>query len=171
MGNSNREKGDRYELASLELIKRIRHDLGIDNVERSSDQLLEGSSGTSWAPDLIAYTSDDSEIVIECRFRGARTNGVKQADMAGIAYSLLDTGAAGILITTKSPQKGARLIAESEKIGIIEFQPGDTFDDYVARTANLLRNHAFLGTSDSLNMTDECSVELEYSDGTVRQIR
>jgi len=171
MGNSSKEKGDRYEIASLELIKRIQHELGVTDVLRDSDLSLSGASGTSWTPDLIAYRSNQAEIAIECRFRGPRSGGVKQADMGGFAYSLLDTGVKGIIITSRPPQKGACSIAEAEQIGVIEFQPGDSFDEYVCRTANFLRNHFFLGTSDSLELSDECCIELEHKDGTTRYIQ
>lgn len=162
----SKTNGDKYEVASIELMKRIQHDLGIKDVERGAGRAVIGQCGTPWNPDQLAFTSDGTMIIVECRYRGPRTGGVKQNDMAAFAYILDDTGAEGIVITTKPIQKGAKMVAKNEIIGIIEFQPGDTFDDFVARTANFLRNHLFLGTSDSLDFSDDCCIELEYKDGS-----
>jgi hypothetical protein len=55
-------------------------------------------------------------ILVECRQRS--TKRIDQEQVAGLAFRIQDTGAAGgLIVTTVGPQKGAELVAKASKIG------------------------------------------------------
>ncbi len=103
--------------------------LGLERVE--GKQKLIGESGTTWEVDRKGVTTNGRAIVvIECR--RYTTSKLKQKDMAALAYTIRDVGAAGgIVVTPKGVQEGARKIAEYEGIRIVGLDQDATRTDFM----------------------------------------
>lgn len=157
---SNTSKGDKYEEACLELLKRIAHELVITDIKADQTKLA-GVIG-KWEPDLIAEQSNGGLVKIECRFKGRGTGAISGEEMGGIQFVLEDVSASGIVISTKPVQELAKNIAKAKNITVIEFIPGITFGDYCAKITESLREWFAVGADDSFGTCDEC--KLSYLD-------
>src|SRR2546430_13239803 len=98
-----------YEDAARKVLLDIRQVLGISTVE--GKQSVEGESGTNWEIDAKAWREGSSGFLVI----GARrhtTAGLKQKDLAALAYGIQDVGGSGGIVVSPLPmQKGARIIA------------------------------------------------------------
>ena len=145
-----------YEDAARKVLADIRQVLGVSAVE--GKQLLAGLSGTSWEIDAKAWCEgSDGFLVVEVRRHTSA--GLKQEEVAAVAYRIQDVGASGGIIVTPSPmQKGARLVAASADISHVRLSPESTTESYLAE----FMGRRFLGASitESLHATDSCDAQV-----------
>ena len=142
----------------------IRQILGISAVE--GKQSLEGVSGTSWELDAKAWCEgSDGFLVVEIRRHTSA--GLKQEDLAAVAYRIQDVGGSGGIIVSPLPmQRGARLVAASADISHVRLSPESTTESYLAE----FMGRRFLGASitESIHATDSCDAQItrEAPNGT-----
>lgn len=145
-----------YEDAARLVVADIRKVLGIGTAE--GKQTLEGASGTTWELDAAACREgSDGFLVIEVRrHTGA---GLKQEELAAIAYRIQDVGGSGGVVVSPLPmQKGAQIVAASADIAHVRLSPESTTESYLAE----FMGRRFLGDSvtESLHATDTCDAEV-----------
>jgi hypothetical protein len=145
-----------YEDAARRVLADIRKVLGIGTVE--GKQTLKGASGTTWELDATAYREgSDGFLVIEARrHTGA---GLKQEELAAIAYRIQDVGGSGgIVVSPLRMQKGARIVAASADIAHVRLSQESTTESYLAE----FMGRRFLGdtVTESLHATDTCDAEV-----------
>ena len=138
-----KEPWERYEEVANYLVGKLADALGLGLERVEGKQKLIGESGTTWEVDRKGVTTNGRAIVVvECR--RYTTSKLKQKDMAALAYTIRDVGAAGgIVVTPKGVQGGARKIAEYEGIQIVHLDADSTTTDYVLKS---LRD-VFIGVS------------------------
>lgn len=139
-------------------------ELNISNVE-GKQQVKGKRSGTDWEIDAKAVCKDgESFLIVECRkYKKAKQ---KQAQVAGLAYEILDTGAAGgIIVSPLGLQKGAELIAKAEKIHKILLTPESTTQDYLMK----FMEKTFMGFSSTVAISDFVIVRTFNSDKEMRE--
>lgn len=119
-----------YEEAARKVLSDIRRVLGLENVE--GKQLLGGKSGTQWEIDAKAWCEDsDRFMVVEVRRH--TTAGLKQEELAAIAYRVEDLGSSGGIVVSPLPlQQGAKLVAASANIQHVRLSSGSTTEAYLA---------------------------------------
>jgi hypothetical protein len=153
-----------YEGAACKVLADLRQVLGISAVE--GKQSLEGVSGTSWEIDAKAWCEgSDGFLIVEVR--RLTTAGLKQEDVAAIAYRIRDVGGSGGVIVSPLPmQKGARLVAASADISHIRLSPESTTETYLAEFMG--RRFIGVSASDSMQFTDSCDAQVVHgaSNGT-----
>jgi hypothetical protein len=97
----------------------------------------------------------DGLIIIECR-RYTKSK-QKQEDVGALAYRIIDTGASGgIVVSPLGLQEGAATVAAAENIQTVYMDENSTSTDYFLR----FLNDTFVGMSDTINVTDELTVEI-----------
>src|SRR5688572_10628180 len=134
-----------YEATARHLLNELRAHLGL-RVEHYHS--VTGQSGTTWEIDAKGIRKgDEGFVIIECRCYP--DDCVTQEEVAGLAYRIWDSGAAGgLVVSPLDLQAGAKVVAAHE--GIIELQmaPVSTTTDYMVnfldqifagRSANLIR--------------------------------
>jgi hypothetical protein len=102
---------ERYELAATQILNELAAHFGFTRVE--GKQSVPGlESGTDWVIDAKGVPKENNEafVIIECR---RLTNSkVKQEQAGGLAFRILDTGAAGgVFVTPIGLQEGAEKVA------------------------------------------------------------
>lgn len=153
-----------YEDAARKVLADIRQILGISAVE--GKQSLEGVSGTSWELDAKAWCEgSDGFLVVEIRRHTSA--GLKQEDLAAVAYRIQDVGGSGGIIVSPLPmQRDARLVAASADISHVRLSPESTTESYLAE----FMGRRFLGASitESIHATDSCDAQItrEAPNGT-----
>jgi hypothetical protein len=96
---------------------------------------------------------DEGFVIIECR-RYTKSK-QKQAQVASLAYGILDTGAAGgIVVSPLGLQEGAAKVAATENIQTVFMNENSTRTEYMLRFLNSI----FVGLSDSALATDEIEI-------------
>ncbi|OBQ17652.1 MAG: hypothetical protein AN488_18305 [Anabaena sp. WA113] len=144
------KKWETYEEVTRQLLQDIKYYLGISHVE--SKQKIQGQSGTKWEVDVIAYDNNTGKtILVECKNWKST---VSQETLGGFGYRIKNTDSeGGIIVTRIGLQKGAKKVAEYEKITVITLTIGitDYDDDYIAK----LSNQIFIKLSDTIG---ECSI-------------
>ena len=159
---SSREKGDKYENITRQLLLDIREKLGLSD-KLESQQRIQGNCGTKWPVDLLAYDINTDKIVlVECRYRSKEK--LKQdSDLAGFAYRIRDTNAdRGIIVTTIGLQEGAEKVAEYENITPIKLtiDIGNNSKNYIAELSTQIfekgteLKHTSLILNDVLSIVD-----------------
>lgn len=147
-----------YEKAARRVLTDLRQDLGISAVE--GKQSLDGLSGTTWELDARAWREgSDGFLVVEVRRH--TTAGLKQEDLASVAYRIKDVGGSGGIVVSPLPlQKGARIVAVSADISHVVLSPESTTESYLAE----FMGRRFVGASvnDSIQVTDSCDAEITY---------
>jgi hypothetical protein len=137
-----------YEDAARKVLTDLRKELGIQTVE--GKQTLFGV--TNWEIDAKAWCEDsDKFLVIEVRRH--TTSGLKQEEVAAIAYRIQDVGASGgVIVSPKPIQKGARPIAVNANISHVRLSPDSTTESYLAE----FMGRRFLGATitESVQVTD-----------------
>jgi hypothetical protein len=130
---------------------------------------LAGVSGAKWQCDLVALratrdTESSKRVKIECK---CWIRGVEQLDLAGMAWSLDDTGADGLIIVNRALQDGAQKVAKAAEIGVLEFTPGDTASNYRAKLSNWFENTVYaLGMSVTVSTNCTMTAVIRRADGT-----
>lgn len=144
-----------YEDAARALLSDVRSFLGLGEV--TGEQKLAGRSGTVWTVEGSAYdVSNERLVLVECKQR--KTSALNQETIGGFAYRVNDTGAdRGIIITTVGLQKGAKLVADAERITVIKLDYNATSENYIAEIADQL----FLKVTDRIRVGEEVNVEIE----------
>src|SRR5205807_1059873 len=99
-------------------------------------------------------------VIVECRRH--TTSGQKQEALAGLAYRILDTGAAGGIIVSPLPlQEGAKKVAQAEKIVEVTLNKDCTTTEYVTQ----FLGSVLVGASDALCMLDSVDTILSDANG------
>jgi len=145
-----------YEDAARKVLADLRDKLGLIAIE--GKQSLIGLSGTAWEIDAKAWR-DNHGVFLLIEARRHTTSGLKQEDLAAIAYRIEDVGASGGVVVSPLPlQQGAYLVARSAGIAHVRLMPESTTESYIAE----FLGQRFLGVSntESVNMTDRYDVEV-----------
>ena len=141
-----------YQDAARKALTDIRQVLGVATVE--GKQSLDGTSGTAWELDAKAWREGaDGFLVIEVRRHTSA--GLKQEDLAAIAYRIQDVGGSGGIVVSPLPlQKGAQIVAKSADIAHVRLSPESTTESYLAE----LMGRRFLGETitESVHATATC---------------
>jgi hypothetical protein len=125
-----------YEKVAQYLIGELAEHFGLEDVE--GKQHVAGKSGTSWEIDAKGVArGKEGFVIIECR-RQPKSR-IKQKAIGELVYSIKDTGAKGGIIVCPLPlQKGARILAEYEKIKHVQLDENSTNTDYVLKFLNII---------------------------------
>ncbi len=125
---------------------------GLGRVE--GKQIVAGTSGTRWEIDAKGLRRDDEGfVIVECK--RYTKQGVSQEKIAGLAFRIQDTGAAGAIVVSPLPlQSGAKIVAESQGITHIQLSDDSTTTDYVLR----FLERTFYGVSleEKVHLQDRC---------------
>ena len=141
-----------YETAAKTVLEQIREALGVATVK--GKQIVDGKSGTRWELDARAV-QDDGQNFLVVEVRRYTTNGLKQEDLAALAFRIGDVGASGGIVVSPLPlQRGAELVAKAAGIEHVRLSADSTPTDYLAE----YMGRRFLGASivESVNLTDSC---------------
>jgi hypothetical protein len=145
-----------YEDAARKVLADLRDKLGLSSIE--GKQSLVGLSGTTWELDAKAWREgNDGFLLVEARRHS--TSGLKQEEVAAIAYRMQDLGAAGAVVVSPLPlQQGAALVARYAGIQHVRLTPDSTTESYVAE----FLGRRFLGASihESVIATDSCDAQV-----------
>jgi hypothetical protein len=147
-------KWESYEEVAVFLLDQIAEVLGLERVE-GKQALIGNRSSTRWVVDGKGVKlAGEGFIIIECR-RYTKSK-QKQEDVGALAYRMDDTGAAGgIVVSPLGLQEGAAKVAAAENIQTVYMDENSTSTDYILK----FLNKAFVGMSDTVNLTDEATVE------------
>lgn len=154
-----------YEEVAAHLLDRFATEFGLGRVE--GKQVVPGASGTSWEIDAKGYAEDGTSfLIVECK--RYTTSKVKQEVMAGMAFRINDTGAAGgIIVTPLGYQEGAKKVAAHAGIKTVQLRENSTTTDYVLRFLNSLH----VGFSASIRLESELKIEKRDAAGNVVETR
>jgi hypothetical protein len=147
-----------YEDAARKALADMRDVLGIASVE--GKQALVGAS-TNWEVDAKAWR-DGSDDFLVIEIRRHTTSGLKQEELAAIAYRINDVGAVGGIVVTPLPlQKGAKAIAVNKDIAHVRLSAESTTESYLAE----FMGRKFHGASvtESLHVSDSCDAEVIHA--------
>jgi hypothetical protein len=169
-------KGDKWEIAIKTILQDLSDFLQITNVEGEpkTKMKLAGNSGAKWQCDLVALramkdTTDMKRVKIECKC--SARDGIEQKELAAMAWSLEDTGAAGLIVVNKELQDGAQKVAEQAEIGVLEFTPGDSEGNYRAKLTNWFEHTVYaLGFSVNVGISCTMTAIVKRADGTEEKI-
>lgn len=132
------KKWETYEEVAAYLLNRFSSHFGVSRFEGKQD--MPGKiSGTSWQIDGKGYTDgEDRFLIVECKRHTAQ--GISQAIVGGLAWTIQDTGAdGGILVSPLGLQEGAEKVAPATKIIEFKLDQNSTTTNYVAQYLNKLR--------------------------------
>jgi 2-polyprenyl-3-methyl-5-hydroxy-6-metoxy-1,4-benzoquinol methylase len=146
-----------YEQVAHYLLNQMASEFGLRRVE--GKQTIRGSrSGTAWEIEAKGVRIGEGEgfIIVECR--RYTTSKQRQEQMGGLAYRILDTGAAGgILVSPLGLQEGAAKVAGAENIQTVILSENSTTTNYLLQFLNI----AFLGVTDQLGpVVDTATVKV-----------
>src|SRR5581483_5747965 len=114
-----------YEDLAAHLLGQWAKEFGLERVERGG-KIVGLKSGTEYSLDAKELKKDgEGFVIIECRrYLKAKQ---KQEQMGGLAYRIIDSGAAGgLIISPLGLQEGAKLIANAENIQEVILGPEST---------------------------------------------
>ena len=96
-------------------------------------QSVTGQSGKTWEIDAKGIRKgDEGFVMIECRCYP--NDRVTQEEVAGLAYRIWNSGAAGgLVVSPHDLQAGAKLVAAHEGIVEIQMAPVSTTTDYMVK--------------------------------------
>ena len=149
---------ENYEQVATFLIGQFSENFGLDRVE-GKQNVVGLRSGTSWEIDGKGVTEDgEAFLIIECkRYTSSRPN---QEILAGLAYRIHDTRAAGgIIVTPMGIQEGAAQVANAEGIVTVKLDPLSTTSDYVLK----FLNKVMIGASGKLTASAQMKVSSSVS--------
>ena len=157
----NEKRWETYEEVAAYLLNRLAEHFGVGHFE--GKQVVPGESGTEWELDARGVGEGGARIiVVECK--RLTKSGISQAITGALAFTIQDVGAhGGILVSPLGLQEGAKKVAAHANIVEATLTPNSTTTDYVLRFLNQIH----VGISESIHLTDECSVELRDKDGNV----
>lgn len=132
----------RYEEATKAILDKLRDHLGLERVQ--GEVSYEGKSGTRWNVDASCYRQEDGALVlVECRRKATRR--VPQAEMAEFAFRIDDIGASeGLMVTPIGYQRGARIVAQAQRIGLATLNLDATDQEYILESAERLFRGLFI---------------------------
>lgn len=135
------EKWLTYEDIATKILHSLREELCLSGVE--CKQSVTGRSGTYWELDAKGITADGRAfILIECRRH--TTSRIKQAAVAGVAWTILDVGAAGgLIVSPLGLQEGAAKVAAVANIHSVTLSADATPQEFVLKFLDRL----FVGLS------------------------
>src|SRR5262245_25617625 len=123
---------ERYEDAVREVLARIADEIGLESVVKEKKE-YDGDA-TSWELDVTAFEKGTGDLVVfECKKRGRN---VEKGEMGKFAFTLIDLGAKGFLVSEKRLSKGAQEIADHKGIGHMQFKCNLETGDSVLRWLN-----------------------------------
>ena len=124
-----------YEDLAAYLLGQWAEEFGLDRVE-CGGKIVGLRSGTKYSLDAKGFKKDgEGFIIIECR-RYLKSK-QKQEQMGGLAYRIIDSGAAGgLIVSPLGLQDGAKLIAKAENIQEVILGPESTTTDHVITFLN-----------------------------------
>lgn len=142
-----------YQEVAAYLLDRVALELGLERVE-GEQHVVGQRSGTTWRIDGKGFRVGDEGFVI-MEARRYTTSKQKQEQVGGLAYRIIDTGAAGgIMVSPLGLQEGARKVAAAENIVTVHMDENSTTTDYILE----FLNKAFIGVSDTITVTDHARV-------------
>lgn len=148
------EKWETYEEVAAYLLNNFASEFNLDLVE--GKQKVPGNrSGTKWEIDGKGIKKNgEGFLIIECR--RYTTSKQNQEKMAGLAYRIIDSGAAGgIIVSPLGLQSGAELVAETENVVNVKLNPESTTKEYILEFLNKVMIGVFdevkLGITDSVH--------------------
>jgi hypothetical protein len=141
-----------YEQVAVYLLDQIADVLGLERVEGKHS--LAGISGAQWKIEGKGVKlGDGGFVIIECR-RYTKSK-QKQEQVGGLAFRIIDTGAAGgIIVSPLGLQAGAAKVAAAQNIQTVFMNENSTRTEYMVR----FLNNIFVGLSDSALATDEIEI-------------
>ena len=160
--SSKKKHWKTYEEVAAYLLEKIANKFGLTHFE--GKQKVQGKrSGTEWEIDAKGV-KDGTDIffIVECRrYTKARQS---QEKVGSLAYKIQDTGASGgIVVSPLGIQKGAKLIAEAERIHSVQISPSSTKENYVMR----LLNEIHVGVTEHVCFRCSVSYTLRDKDGNI----
>jgi hypothetical protein len=114
-----------YEGFTVKLLNDVAEEFGLESVQ--GEQIIQGKrSGTTYKIEGKGIIKGGKGfLIVECR-RYTRSR-QSQQKLGELAYRILDSGADGaILVSRMGLQKGAKMIAASEKITSVQLREGST---------------------------------------------
>ena len=158
------KKWKSYEEVAQYLLNQLSKTFGLGTVE--GKQIIPGQSGTNWEIDAKGIKADgEGFLIVECR--RYTTSRLCQESVGALAYRIKDTGAeGGIIVSPLELEKGAKKIAEHEKIHHVILDPKSTTTDYMLKFLNQI----FIGFSDTVKLTDKLHIQI-IRDGKVIEER
>jgi hypothetical protein len=144
-----------YEEVARYLLNQIADKFGVSHVE-GKQKVVGKRSGTEWEIDAKGVNlSDGIFFIVECR--RYTTSKQCQDKMGGLAYRILDTGAAGgILVSPLGLQEGAEKVAAAENIHNVTLDKNSTTENYILKFLNEIR----IGRSDHMTLIDSIAIKL-----------
>ncbi len=149
----SKQKWESYEEVAEFLLNKMASFFGLEAVE--SKQKVAGlRSGTEFEIDAKGVAKGgEGFIIIECR-RHTKSK-LDQEQVGGLAYRILDTGAAGgIIVSPLGLQEGAARIAEAEGIVSVRMDANSTTKNYILG----FLNQVFLGVTDTVRVSERVPV-------------
>jgi hypothetical protein len=141
MKSRKKQKADQkawqnYEEAATYLLNRFAEEFGLKFVE--GKQKVEGRrSRRSWTIDAKGVVGDEGFFIVECR--RYTTSKQNQEKLGGLAYRIIDTGAAGgIIVSPLGLQEGAAGVAAAEQIISVELTADSTPTEFAIQFLNKL---------------------------------
>lgn len=139
-----------YEEVATYLLGQFADEFGLGKVE--GKQSISGArSGTRWEIDAKGLKKDGKGfVIIECR--RYTTSKQSQGKMGALAYSIIDTGAAGgIIVSPLGVQEGAAMVALAENIQVVHLNENSTSSEYVLQFLNRI----MIGVEDRIVLSDK----------------
>lgn len=155
------KRWESYEEVAVYLLDQIAEKLGLERVE-DKQKVIGERSGTEWEIDGKGVkVGDEGFVIIECR--RYTTKKQTQGQMAHLAYSIIDTGAAGgIIVSPLGLQEGATKVANAENIRTVHMDENSTRTEYMFS----FLNEVFVGASDTMHITESAKITITHADGT-----
>lgn len=160
MANQDK-RWETYEEVAVYLLDQVAAKLGLDRVE-DKQKVIGERTGTTWEIDGKGVkVGGEGFVIIECR--RYTTKKQTQGQMAHLAYSIIDTGAAGgIIVSPLGLQEGATKVANAENIRTVHMDKNSTRTDYMLS----FLNEVFVGVSDTMHITESVTITITRADGT-----
>ena len=124
-----------YEQVAQYLLDHFAEAFGLDHVE-GKQTVLGQRSGTTWEIDAKGVRiGNDGFLIVECRRH--TKSGLKQEELAAVAYRINDTGAkGGIVVSPLELQEGAKRVAAAENIVEVKLNADATKHQYILSFLN-----------------------------------
>ncbi|MBP8303762.1 MAG: hypothetical protein KBE04_06525 [Phycisphaerae bacterium] len=146
-----------YEEIARHLLAEFRTYFDLDDVE-GKQKVTGRRSGTDWEVDAKGAKTGAGEVFVIVECRRHTSSGQKQEHIAGLAYRIIDTGAAGGIIVSPLPlQEGAKRVAGAEGIVEVTLGKDSTTTDYFMQFLNQI----MVGVSDRICLSDSASVVVD----------
>ena len=119
-----------YEEVAAAIFNTVKSELGLACVE--GKQHVVGQSGVTWELDAKGVKeADGSIVVVECKNYSKSSGPIKQEQMGGLAFRIIDLqGHSGIFVTTIGYQAGAQTLANAKDIVMAVLTPQSTPESF-----------------------------------------